>query len=262
MAKVYWWFALIVGCAGPAVACNDFAQTPLETAFCTLQSKAPDALPYSLRDFRKNPAKTQRLLLERIAARHGVALPAPSPARPAPAPAPAPVVSTPPSATAPRQARLVSPGLDACTMLGDAITCPHGIYRLLGNLPLQRVSQDALTEPLMPGTLAEHGGATSVELAASYRQYLNQMVHLGLAAATMSYTKYVHTYQQASAAGADFNARMHTMFELLQRDRASLGVQAHYTSARPDSLAACAEVNATLVACDNVHTNWLYQKHP
>lgn len=258
---------ILLSFAGPVLACEAQAQTELEKVFCKVKAANPQALPYSLKEFRKNPAKTQRLLLNRPAKAAEVALPAaaeiptPQPARSAPLNPPAP-----PSARPPVKMQKAVPAASAsgCALQGKVIRCPEGNYLLTGNQPNSALAEGAFERRLnLPDYTGPAGDAEQQQrwLADCYREYVTQMTALGLAGSTMSFTRFHHTWQEATARGADFPARMGQMFEFLKKDKASLGVKTHYTDSLPQNLSQCVKLTDFLWVCDNVRHNWVYQRN-
>ncbi len=251
--------------AAPAFACVDFAQTPTEEVFCRIKQRDATLLPYSLKDFRKNPVATQQLLLKRPAARLGIDLPV--------APAPSPAAKTPPLPVEPARARPkpaaaaaaveTSPSLAGCRLQTAVITCGGTDYRLLENRN-DKVSPEQVSRVLGEFTPYTGGaGDDAAErryLAGIYSEYIERMVALGLAGVTLSYTKFYHAYHEATARGADFSKRLATMFRFLNQDKSTMAVAKSYGGETPSDLGQCQRLNSTFVVCDNVKTNWVYQK--
>lgn len=231
--------------AAPAFACVDFAQTPTEEVFCRIKQRDATLLPYSLKDFRKNPVATQQLLLKRPAARPPIV----EPARARPKPAAAAVE--------------ISPGLAGCRLQTAVITCGGTDYRLLENRN-DKVSPEQVRRVLGEFTPYTGGaGDDAAErryLAGIYSEYIERMVALGLAGVTLSYTKFYHAYHEATARGADFSKRLATMFRFLNQDKSTMAVAKSYGGETPSDLGQCQRLNSTFVVCDNVKTNWVYQK--
>jgi hypothetical protein len=76
----------------------------------------------------------------------------------------------------------------------------------------------------------------------------------------MSFTKFYHTFIEVQRSGADFAARMATMFEFLKKDKQSMAVQAHFSRERPNTISQCRRLSGTILVCDDVKHNWLYQR--
>jgi hypothetical protein len=261
---------LLLSCAVKAqgAACLEQARTPLEQTYCKIRAANPSAALPTLQELRRNPEKTQRLLLRRPAAQAGISLPpesAPRPARstaPTKAPTAAPARSAIP-AEAP--ARLQTGSLAGCELLGKSIRCGADRYTLQGNLPNSQLARGAL-DVEQPVFFAEYQGttadsATLMEYATSaYRRYIEAMLDIGLGASTMSFTKFYHTFTDAQAKSTRFGERLSAMFDFLKKDKASMGVQPHYNEALPNSLEQCMRLTEALLVCDNVQQNWVYKR--
>lgn len=274
--KMHLWRIILLcllGYAAPASACEKFAQTPLEQAFCKIKALRPELLPYNLNDFRKNPAKTQWFLLTRPAKAAGVVLPpapkAPSIVEPKIA---EPATPKPTAQTSSAKTKSAAHGAEAspyestltdCSLKGEYIECADGRYQLLDNLPNNLLEPGALDKPFSLPSYT--GAAGDVEahrsyVAACYKAYVLHMVSFGLAASTMSYTKFYHTQAEVRGLGADFSSRLVTMFDYLKRDKATIGVKRRYTDALPSGIEQCARISAQVLVCDDVKTNWVYQR--
>jgi hypothetical protein len=253
--------------------CLSQARTELERTYCNIAAAAPGAALPSLQELRRNPEKTQRLLLRRPAEQAGIKLPPESGARAVPKPAPKepaastvpaqPPMSTPPS---PASVSLNSGGsLGHCQLLGTSIRCGAEQFRLQGNLPNSRLAKGAL-EPGQRVGFVEFSGSTAdnaqvmTYLSETYQHYIEAMLDIGLGASTMSFTKFHHTFMEAENKGTRFGERLSTMFEFLKKDKASMGVQTHYNDALPENMEQCMGLGANLLVCDNVQQNWIYKK--
>jgi hypothetical protein len=257
--------------------CSVAARTAMEKAYCEVEKAGFAAALPPLHEFRKNPEKTQRLLLRRPAQRAGVTLPTeqkPSPSAkpkltrlPTPAAAP-PAKSSVEQSFIPADIRSVIPTDVAqlpCSFQGEEIVCGQQRYLLLGNQANNRLAPDALTSARSLTMAAFRGSpANSADvmkyLDESYPRYIDAMVAIGLGASTMSFTKFYHTFIEVQRSGADFAARMATMFEFLKKDKKSMAVQAHFSRERPTNISQCRRLSGTLLVCDDVKHNWLYQR--
>ncbi len=262
---------LLIACVAASRAntqaeCTEFARTDLERLYCQINAKAPGIVPGTLGEFRKNPPGTQRLLLQRPAARLGLALPHTSPAGrspPKPAridspPETAPQAQAPKAPTAPAVPPAAATSLENCHLRERSIVCGPRQFHRLTNLPNQRLPEGALG----PENRLELGPATSPEalyLERSYREYVDRMVSIGLAGVTMSYTKFHHFYAEAARSGTSFAERMAGMFEYLKKDKQALAVDSRGDRAGPATLSACYRLDDEYIICDNVATNWIYR---
>lgn len=258
--------ALFNGAPAWAERCLTMAKTPLEELFCQVQAADAQALRVTLGEFRRNPEATQRLLLRRPAQRLGLALPEPASSpndRPATQEPPASVTAEP-VIEAPVEPR-TSP-LAGCHLQSQSLVCDDRRFELLGNQANSALPEGALdyTELLLPplpaGTMTEQ--QRSRYLGRAYGEYIRQMAAIGLAGATMSYTRFYHTFEQSRTQEVNFAQRMGQMFEFLRQDKRRLGVQAHYTQERPQSIDQCMALDAQWVVCDDVANNWVFRRVP
>ncbi len=263
--------ALLLSIAAQAQdsGCSAQARTPLEQAYCKIRAANPNAVLPSLQELRRNPEKTQRLLLRRPAEQAGIRLP-PETAAQARSPAPA----------APRAARAVEPravaapdslervqtgGLAGCELLASSIRCGADRYQLQGNVSNSRLAPGVLDAEKRV-LFAEYQGSAGDSAAlmeyatGAYRRYIEAMLEIGLGSSTMSFTKFYHTFMEAQAKGTRFGERLAAMFDFLKKDKASMGVQSHYNDALPEAIEQCMGLSEQLLVCDNVQQNWVYKR--
>lgn len=243
----------------PAWGCVGQAKTDLEKVLCRVKQEDPAARLPSLHEFRQNPEKTQRLLLRRPAKKLGIKLPAEA------APVAPPKKSRQASeseAAKPTAAKqpLVAADLQDCTLAGEQIRCADGLYRLQrnrpnGSLPAQALEQTQLVLPEFRVAASE----ASQYLSATYRSYIQAMLAIGLAEATLSYTKYVHIFNDVQQQGGDFPARMTTMFEYLKQDKKQMSAGGRPSHMVPRQIEQCQRLEQKLILCDNVAENWVFQ---
>jgi hypothetical protein len=261
---------LSLGAQAQGGACLEQARTPLEQVYCKIRAANPSAPLPSLQELRRNPEKTQRLLLRRPAEQAGISLPPeqvsrpapPSPSSPPPASSKAPAVAQTPVEN---PARVQAGSLSGCELSAGSIRCGVDRYPLQGNVPNSRLARDALDvnkRVLFADYQGAAGdGAALMEYATrTYRRYVEAMLEIGLGASTMSFTKFYHTFTEAQARGARFGERLTAMFDFLKKDKATIGVQSHYSDAMPDSIEQCMALSDTLLVCDNVQQNWVYRR--
>jgi hypothetical protein len=84
------------------------------------------------------------------------------------------------------------------------------------------------------------------------------MLDIGLGATTMSFTAFHHAFHRMEAQGVDFAQRMERTYQLLKQDRKTLAIKARYHDELPQDLSLCTVINAGIIVCDNVGTNWVY----
>lgn len=262
--------------SGPT--CQEQARTPLEQVYCKIRAADPNVPLPSLQELRRNPEKTQRLLLRRPAQQAGVALPQEGATRSAPPKPAAAEPATKPTGGSPwvQPARVITPAtvektltdnasMAGCILHGTVIRCGAESFQLQGNLPNSRLVRDAL-DPNKKIAFAEYSGSTADHTAVmayvseAYRQYIDAMLEIGLGASTMSLTKFHHTFLDAQARGTRFGERMSEMFSFLKKDKLAMGVQSHYNDALPESVAQCMGLSESILVCDNVQQNWVYKR--
>lgn len=253
----------------PSSGCASQARTELERAYCKILAANPGGTLPSLQELRRNPEKTQRLLLRRPAEQAGIKLPPETAVKPTPKPAPktppAQVAAARPSASIAAPPETGDNSLSHCQLLGESIRCGNEQFRLQGNLPNNRLVHGAL-DPAQKIRFAEFSGSATDSsqalsyLSATYQRYLEAMLDIGLGGSTMSFTKFHHTFMEAQSKGTQFGERLSTMFDFLKKDKVSMGVQAHYNDELPQSLAQCMGLGDSLLVCDNVQQNWVYKK--
>lgn len=249
-------------------ACLDQARTPLEQTYCKIRAANPSAPLPTLQELRRNPEKTQRLLLRRPAEQAGISLPAEKTVRPA-APAPAAAKSASmPATVAPKAAlpaRVHTGSLAGCELLASSIRCGADRYQLQGNMSNSRLARGALDLDTKV-SFAEYQGAATDSTAlqeyagSTYRRYIEAMLEIGLGSSTMSFTKFYHTFTEAQEKGTRFGERLSAMFDFLKKDKANMGVQSHYNDALPSGIEQCMSLSDVLLVCDNVQQNWVYRR--
>lgn len=251
----------------PALACGFKPKTDLEKVYCAIEDRgAAGGLP-SIFEFRKNPPQTQALLLEKTARRLGIAMPQPPP-KPTPKP---PIKTTPPPVenTAPPVKQ--QPAISAVSTLAEcqldkaSIQCGADTYLLQTNLQNRQLGADALTEKnrlALPGknSPAYRDKTVQVYLSGVYPYYLEKMMEIGLADATLSYTKFAAMYDDITRQEESFSGRFDRMYELLKTERKSNAVKARYNNNYPASIKLCMSASATLLVCDDIQQNWIYKK--
>lgn len=247
LAALWWSIALDLS----ADACSAQAQSAMEQAYCQIKMAGFGASLPTLHEFKRNPEKTQRLLLLRPALRAGVALPEEQ--KPVPVRAPAPPAAEP-----------AMPAALPCQVQEDWLLCGSERYRLLGNRANRHLEPLALTSSNQL-QLASFSGSETDSAAVlrylddSYQSYIEAMVSIGLAASTMSFTKFYHTFIEVQASDASFAGRMATMFEYLKKDKKAMAVQRHFNEQRPQSVSQCRQLNRATVVCDDVKNNWVFR---
>lgn len=256
-------WAISATCAG-VEGCIDQARNEMEKAYCQVEAAGFAAALPTLREFRKNPEKTQRLLLRRPAQRAGVSLPPER--KPAAAEANREVAKKPRSAAETSHSAVGDRVELPCQLQENVMMCSKQQYRLLGNQNNSQLNSAALSSatqlslPDFAGDPADKDALMDY-LEEGYRRYIEAMVTIGLAGSTMSFTKFYHTFMEVEAGGANFSKRMATMFEFLKRDKQSIAVKAHFSEERPTKISQCRRLNHAIIICDDVKHNWVFSRN-
>lgn len=258
------WLALSAG----AWSCQ--SQTELEAVYCQLKGKGV-VLP-SLRDFRRNDPGTQKLLLQRPAAREGISLKAIKVGSSSQKATPNNVGRATPKASVAVTSEAGSFVVDspssgssldqsACQLQGDVIRCQDKRFHFVLNRPNRQLVANSLSADNRLQLPEYNAGLQSVEeyLSVSYRHYIEKMLSIGLGASTMSYSKFYYIWEDTQHQEQSFARRLGKMFEFLKRDKKSLGVKARYDNLMPKALSWCQSLSEELWVCDNKHRNWVYQ---
>lgn len=255
------------------------ANTELETVYCQLQAKG-EALP-KMSDFRRNAPKMQRLLLKRPASKHGIALPIVAKKSALVATVqyrstvtPKPKKAVPLVVEAPKQKKMQSAHRSStadqdlqtsCTISGKRIRCSGQHYQLLDNLNNRHLDKRVFSESNLLGMRNyqgsfHHKSSLNRYMADAYQRYIDGMLKIGLAASTMTYSKFYYTFEDAWNNKRDFADRFEKMYVFLKKDKQSMGVKKRYSDELPAGLHQCAELSESIIVCDNKKINWVYQR--
>lgn len=255
-------------------------KTPMEEVYCQIRAKGEGQDLPNFYEFRKNPEVTQALLLKREAQKLSIPLPAVKAKKAAPS---TPSTSAPVSDKAPvfrentaakenrsntrRDLKPVAGDLQNCRLQAETVSCNGQAFILQLNLPNSALSAGALTSAnrllLAPAPPASPEQAEAY-LVSSYTLYINKMLDIGLAAATLTFGKFAGIYAEISQMNAakqkvDFAARFATMYEFLQKDKRNMQAPRRFTSALPSGLDRCYRLSASLIICDEQGINWVYK---
>lgn len=269
-------FIALLGASPFSSACVDPApETEFEKIYCQIKAKGRgDDLP-EYQEFRRNPTQTQALLLRRPARKLGIQLPDSNSNKPSSL-ASTPViqsqepeidVAAPTRPAAPPAAKkpvATSHSLDACALDQEVITCGTQQYELQINRSNKHLPADALgpgNQLVLPSrqSAAFAGASDHYYLSQTYVNYIEKMIDIGLADATMSFTKYVATWEDIKSNNGDFSLRFAQMYELLKQERQTNAVKSRYNNNFPESIKQCMGLSSTLIVCDNVMQNWIYR---
>ena len=269
--KPQWLAAVSVGLlslilAHPALACIEGVgvKSDLEKLYCDVVAKGEGRGLPSFDDFRRNPAATQQLLLKRPAKRAGLAMPKVSqPAKPKArqgrpatvAGASAPTLSAKPE---------VPSGLKGCTVTGGQIQCGNARYRLLDNRSNRTLSKSALTQQnalTLPAILDYRSNLELHQyLQRAYAIYLQKMDAIGLAGATLSYSKFYYIFDETQQQQQDFVKRFAMMYGFLQKDKSTMAVARQHKGKAPPALSSCDVIGGDYITCDSRGHNWVFTR--
>lgn len=249
----------------PSVACIGSAKTDLEKALCEIKARDENSTLPSLSEFRRNPARTQYLLLKRPAEKLGIELKEPvkeqtrvnsAPQKPAQKPVSnKTAVNAPPRNPAPAQVR--------CRLTGELYICGPDTYQLQHNQSNARLAAGALERTrlqLPPAKLDMDIETRNRYLFDAYHAYIKAMLQIGLADVTLSYTKFHHFYDDAQLRRDDFSQRLSEMFEFLKKDKKTMAAGRRKAGLLPQDPQMCQPLSDTLVVCDDVVNNWVYRR--
>lgn len=259
------------------LACVDPApETELEKVYCQIKAKGHGANLPEYQAFRRNPTTTQTLLLKRPARKLGIKLPEIKGNRPSSL-ASKPVIQSQEKPAQPKKSREIKKPtqqkpsasqylLSSCQLDGELIACGTTQYELQTNLANKHLASGALgstNKLLLPSrNNAAFADASDHDyLSQTYVSYIEKMIDIGLADATMSFTKYVATYEDIGRNRGDFAQRFTQMYELLKTEKQNNAVKSRYNNNFPESLEQCMGLSAKLVVCDNIKQNWIYRSN-
>ncbi|MFL0811499.1 MAG: hypothetical protein K6L76_13860 [Agarilytica sp.] len=149
----------------------------------------------------------------------------------------------------------------SCKLRGEEIVCAHDRFFLTTNTPLDRLPKGSLSlrnRLIFPTRFQSQSNLQY--LSEIYPYYIEKMLLIGLGDSTMSFTKFNALYEDALNKGENFSKRFDDMYELLKVERQSMGIKARYRNNFPENIEQCMQLNAGLIACDNVEQNWVYRK--
>lgn len=206
--------------------CFAFAETYYEQLYCEIKAQSPRAVLPEFIDFKRNPALTQALLLKPQGRSLGIKVELPKQKTNRVSLA-AKHVSRPLLAgrekhSMAQEARVADePG---CEFSAGEIRCGNSVYRLQGNMANSDLVEGALsaTNRLL---LPEYSGLRGDEIAEQrylmqvYKLYLEKMLAIGLAGATLNYGKFAYLFHDLNEQNVSFVERFGTMYEFLKKDK-------------------------------------------
>ncbi|WP_037988304.1 hypothetical protein [Teredinibacter turnerae] len=278
-------FSIGASCTAISIAtladanCHALARTDLEAAYCDVRATPAGKKLPSLGDFRKNTPGMQRLILKKPAKKAGIEIPEQSADREhktsgtaadkklsmqEPNSNEAKTNKSPPTPMSRSSAPPARPsfsGIDRCSLLKNQIQCGYDYYLLRVNL-----QNDALTPAVFSAENrlsfpARNTGEAQLDfLSRIYPQYIEKMLAIGLGDSTMSLTRFAATYDAVEDAGGDFNTRFAEMYEMLKTEKSHNAIRTRYNQNYPQDITACQFLTSTIIVCDNVTQNWVYER--
>ena len=265
--------------------CLSQSHSELEKAYCKIQEKKPNNNLPAFDDFQNNPPNMQYLLLKGPARKLNIQLPKP-------------IHSKPPEVTQEIEdqelntqelivvkltpvirSNIVSPKvltiehtqshdkpkkMQDCKLDNLWIRCNEVNYTLVTNKNNSELEEDALSENnkmnIRERNNEELTDTSSIKyLSKTYPVYIHKMLSIGLGAGTMSFTKYASVYEASEKNQQNFSERMETMFGFLKTDKRGNTIKSRYDTLLPEDITWCMPLDDTLIVCDNINKNWVYE---
>ena len=232
-------------------ACFNQAETYYEQIYCEIKAKGQgDSLP-SFIDFKKNNEQMQALLLKRKAEALNI-----------------PFTMQKKKSVVSKENKKVDETTEKaytinCEYLERTIKCSDAVFSIVGNKSNSALQRAALSSENKLGLYAFTGNRNDKNqvmdyLSKSYTRYIEKMLEIGLAGATMSFTKFYHIFQDLSDQGVNFHQRFETMYAYLKDDKRSLAVAEDVNAIQGLTIAHCSRLKNDLFTCDNGTINRVY----
>jgi len=239
-----------LGSSSKYAACIQYADNYYEQIYCEIKAKGEGRSLPTLSDFKNNNEQMQALLLKRKAMSLKIPFKMP----------------TTQAAQTNQQKVEVQPEASQnqdCKYQQRSIQCAEGVYTLIGNKPNTKLRQGALADDNKIALQAFKGNISDKALLVdyltkSYARYIQKMIDIGLAGATMSFNKFYYLFQDLHSKGVNFTQRFETMFHYLKLDKKSLGVTEQIDAIEGLSLKHCYRLSTDLFTCDNSRSNRVY----
>ncbi len=267
--------ALFVVESSAAKQCTPDSNSEYEKAYCAIKaSRHGLALP-ELADFRRNAEEVQYLMLKRPAHLMGIDLakplknqssfssrPSMTGAEPKGNGKKSPVKRDASELGIKNELAIVEESSNAnssgCEYAVESITCSNKYYKLQLNKINSQLPDVALAagNKLVFLSRSEFSSDQAF-LLDSYTRYIEKMLSIGLAGSTYSYSAFAHLYAENLRQGVNFSKRFAETFELLKRDKRTLGVSRR-RPARAPLATDCEQLNANLLVCRTQAMNLVY----
>lgn len=200
--------------------CFAKAKTYYQQLYCEAKSRGYGSKLPGFYDFQRNNEMTQALLLKGPARSLGIALSMPVVVRQQPV-----FAVSAPTATASRS-------MSDCHLTGALIVCGNRLFHYRANQLNNALDNRALDEsnsmaiPEFQGSYTD-GQAVTSYLLTSYEHYLDKMLVIGLAEATMAYGSFAYLLNDLHDKGVSFSGRFEKMYFYLKQDKKQLAVSRH-----------------------------------
>lgn len=232
-------------------SCFKKAETYYEQIYCEIKAKGQGVSLPSFIDFKKNNEQMQALLLKRKAEALNIPINMPK------------KKNALPKENKKINASTAEAHLTNCQYLERTIKCRDGVFSIVGNKSNSVLKPAALSDNNKLGIYKFEGDSKDKTqildyLKKSYTRYIEKMLEIGLAGATMSFTKFYYLFQDLSDQGVDFQQRFETMYNYLKVDKRSLGVTEHIDAIHGLAISHCSRLKDNLFTCDNGTTNRVY----
>lgn len=264
--------------------CLSQSRNELEKAYCKIQEKKPNNNLPSFDDFQRNPPDMQYLLLKGPARKLNIQLPKPTRTKAStvkpktenlnvqkqPTVKLTPTIRSNVAPPSTPQTQHIQQVLDNpnnmrhCKLDKLWIHCNEKHYKLVTNKKNTELEKDALSESnkmhIRDRNNEELNDVSNIKyLSKTYPVYIHKMLSIGLGAGTMSFTKYASIYEASEKNQQNFSERMETMFGFLKTDKRGNAIKSRYDALLPEDINWCMPLDDTLIVCDNVNKNWVYE---
>ena len=232
--------------------CFAKAKTYYEQLYCEAASRGYGSKLPGFYDFQRNDEMTQALLLKGPARQLGTALTMPAlPSR------------AEPLLSVANPAASVSRSIEGCSLEGALVVCGDRVFHYRANQlnnALGSNALDASNSMAMPGYTGSYSDKRAVNgyLLFSYEHYLDKMLVIGLAEATMSYGNFTYLFNDLHEKGVSFTGRFEKMYFYLKQDKKKLAVSRHALPPKNISLDDCYPLQDFWV-CGQNKRNYLYK---
>ncbi len=232
--------------------CFSIAKTYYEQLYCELEFRGAGSSLPGFYDFQRNNEMTQALLLKGPVKRLGVDLAMP--------------VSSTKNTSSDTSATVQifnDVAQNSCALIGPTIKCDSRTYHYSPNQRNASLHGEALTDKNlmnMPAFTASRSDELAVNgyVATAYEHYLEKMLSIGLAEATMSYGSFAYLFDDLNKKDVDFNARFEKMFFYLKKDKQQLAISVGRQPPATLVIDDCFFLQRLWV-CERARKNYLYK---